>query len=113
MNNNVNKDFSLYENGVLVAKAENMVLSVSETNKEFKLENISILPNFHLLNNDINLYEIRFQSKSGEVLVDYSINKCVFKNRSPVSKDYTYIEFIEGTFEGINANFDELLKSNV
>lgn len=113
MNNNVKRDFYLYENDELVAKAESLTLSVSETKKEFKLENIEILPNFHLLNTDKNFYEIKFEQESGEVNVIYSITKCVFKKRSPVSEDYKNIELIEGTFDSISGNLNELLKSNV
>lgn len=113
MNNNVNRDFYVYENGELVAEAETIIMSVSETKKEFKLENIDIYPNFHLLNDENNFYEIKFQSESGEVKVTYCISDCVIKNRSEVSEDYKNIEFIEGTFQSISGNLNELLKSNV
>lgn len=105
------KDFKLYESGELVAEAETLIMSISETKPyKYKLENISIKPNFKLLNTPDNKYTISFVSDTN---VTYSLTDCIINNRTRVSDDYLYIEYLSGDFDTLIADTDNITSSEV
>lgn len=102
MSEQIARDFYIYENNELVAKAESITISVDEAHKKFKLENIKIFSNFHLINGPDNPYEIKFETKNEEGVPQvYSLDYSTFTGRSPVSEALDHLDYIEGNFLGI------------
>ena len=95
--------FYLYEQGNLVATANDLTISIAESTKCFKLWDIIIFPQFHLLNGYKDSYEIKFEAETASGFkCQYTLGHCIFKDRSSVSSDLKHINYIEGTFDSLD-----------
>lgn len=96
------KDFNLYEGKELVATFSKLSLAVSEGSYAYVAEELDINHNFHLLNDSTNKYSITFKAEKEEGLTgNYRLKDCVIDGRTPVTKDYFFVERIYGVFDSI------------
>lgn len=98
------KDFHIYEQDELVAHAESLTLTVGESYRKFKLKNIDILPNFHLINDSTNLYTVSFEAPNASgIQCQYLLHNCTISGRSRVSSSYNHLSYIEGNFDSLHS----------
>ena len=86
----------IYEEGKLVGKSSNIKITVTDSSRTFRMEDITILPDFHLLNGPENPYHIEFYNAGSTGSME-----CIFTGRSPVSESYDYLQYLEGNFTSL------------